>query len=81
MYDALISYASKYSPAFQKVMKEFLFSQLPYLIDGDKKLTQSHVITMYLGKKHGLGESYVSIGGTFWKVVDLNLLFNLPSGI
>ncbi|VDM25130.1 unnamed protein product [Hydatigera taeniaeformis] len=32
----------------------FDFPNLPYLIDGDKVITQSHVITMYLGKKHGL---------------------------
>ncbi|VDO10737.1 unnamed protein product, partial [Rodentolepis nana] len=32
----------------------FDFPNLPYLIDGDTRITQSHVITMYLGKKHGL---------------------------
>nr|ACR61712.1 26.5 kDa glutathione transferase recombinant protein [synthetic construct] len=40
-------FAEKYDLGFD-------FPNLPYLIDGDKKITQSHVITMYLGKKHGL---------------------------
>ncbi|VUZ56454.1 unnamed protein product [Hymenolepis diminuta] len=40
-------FADKYNLGFD-------FPNLPYLIDGDKKITQSHVITMYLGKKHGL---------------------------
>ena len=35
------------------------FLQLPYLIDGDKKITQTHVITRYLGMKHGLGRCQV----------------------
>lgn len=30
------------------------FPNLPYYIDGDVKLTQSHVILRYLGKKYGL---------------------------
>merc|ERR1719481_1082963 len=35
----------------------FDFPNLPYLIDGDKKVTQSGVIMMYLGKKFGLAGS------------------------
>ncbi|VDL98025.1 unnamed protein product [Schistocephalus solidus] len=31
------------------------FPNLPYLIDGDVKLSQSSVILRYLGEKHGLG--------------------------
>jgi len=32
----------------------FAFPNLPYLIDGDVKLTQSHAIIRYLARKHGL---------------------------
>ncbi|OQV21673.1 putative Glutathione S-transferase Mu 1 [Hypsibius exemplaris] len=45
----------RYGEWFQK--KEsmpFPFPNLPYLIDGDVKLTQSRAIMQYLGRKHGL---------------------------
>jgi glutathione S-transferase len=31
-----------------------LFLQLPYLIDGEHKITQSNAIMRYMGRKHGL---------------------------
>ena len=46
---------------WQNMIIVFFSGQLPYLIEGSTKLTQSSAITRYFARKHGLGDEHPNL--------------------